>query len=157
MTRRWLLHLALAVGILCGTPTVAAAQASDTTASDTTASDTSGTPSWHEEAWTEITTHRGVRFTYIFYSRADTRNNGVVIRLENRNAHPVRYAFTVIFRTPTAERTAQARGSLDAGAMKTGEKDGLFWIPFREEGQTIGEIGLRGIRIVRVSPQASGS
>jgi hypothetical protein len=152
MTRRWPLALALAAAILWGIPPGAAAQTPDAPASDT-----STAPSWHEEAWTEITTHRGLRFSYIFYSKADTRNNGVVIRLDNQNAHPIRYAFTVIFRTPTAERTAQARGSLDAGAMKTGEKDGLFWIPFREEGQTIGEIGLRGIRVVRASPQASGS
>jgi hypothetical protein len=30
--------------------------------------------------------------------------------------------------------------------MKTGENDGLFWIPFRD-GRSIGEVGLRGFDI----------
>ena len=99
-----------------------------------------------EDAWTPIATRNGVHFSYIFYARADNANNGVVIRLQNRNDHPVRYRFTVIFRSPTQERTAEARGRLGAGEMKTGEPDGLFWIPF-DDGDTISEIGLRGIDI----------
>lgn len=146
MTRICRLHLAIGVLLVAGVGVApAVAQSADSTAADTTG----GVPAWHEDAWTEIITHEGVRFTYIFYSKADTKNNGVVIRLQNQNAVPVRYAFTVIFRTPTAERSARAEGHLDAGEMKTGDKDGLFWIPFTEPNQTISEIGLRGIRIVR--------
>lgn len=153
MRRLWPFVIGIALGLaVCGTPSVAVGQQADSAASDTSRN----MPAWHEEAWTEITTYQGVRFTYIFYSEADTQNNGVVIRLQNGNEFPVRYAFTVIFRTPHAERTAQARGHLEAGQMKTGEKDGLFWIPFKEEGQTIGEIGLRGIRVVRARSQSSG-
>jgi hypothetical protein len=101
---------------------------------------------WSEDAWTAIATRQGVEFAYIFYQKADNANNGVVIRLRNRNDHPVRYAFTVVFRTPNAERTARASGRLQAGEMQTGEPDGLFWIPFKD-GRSIGEIGLRRIRI----------
>lgn len=101
---------------------------------------------WTDDAWTPIATRGGVAFSYIFYQKADNANNGVVVRLRNQNAYAVRYAFTVIFRTSNDERTARATGRLDAGEMKTGAADGLFWIPF-EDGRTIGQIGLRGIRI----------
>jgi hypothetical protein len=66
----------------------------------------------------------------------------------------VRYAFTVIFRGPEAEATAEVKGTLNAGEMKTGENDGLFWVPFRETGASVGEIGLRGVEIYRL-PEAS--
>lgn len=104
------------------------------------------TRSWQEDAWTPIVSHRGVDVTYIFYSEADNENNGVVLRLHNQNETPVRYDFTVIFRTPADERTAEVRGTLGPGEMKTGERDGLFWIPF-PDGQSIGEIGIRGLDV----------
>ena len=109
--------------------------------------------SWQESAWTTIVERDGVQFSYIFYSQADTQNNGLVLRLRNRNEYGVRYDFTVIFRGPRGEATAHTEGSLEAGEMKTGENDGLFWIPF-EDGRTIGEVGLRGIEIKRIQPQA---
>jgi hypothetical protein len=33
--------------------------------------------------------------------------------------------------------------------METGESAGLYWIPFTD-GRSIGEIGLRGIRVERM-------
>lgn len=104
------------------------------------------TRSWQDDAWTPIVSHDGVEVRYIFYSEADNANNGVVLRLHNRNAVAVRYHFTVIFRTPADERTAEVDGVLEPGEMKTGESDGLFWIPF-PDGQSIGEIGLRGLEV----------
>jgi len=114
--------------------------------------DSTGGTSWREDAWNRITGARGVEFSYLFYSKADNHNNGVVIRLQNRNDYPILYDFTVIFRTPTREATAEARGVLRAGQMKTGEKDGLFWIPFQNIDESIGEVGLRGIRIYEIPP-----
>lgn len=147
--------LALMLGFILAGPGAGAFHVASGQGADSTAADSSrGVPAWHEDAWTEIITHDGVRFTYIFYSKADTENNGVVVRLQNQNPFPVRYAFTIVFRTPTAERSARTEGQLDAGEMKTGDTDGLFWIPFTEPGQTIGEIGLRGIRVVR-APSSS--
>ena len=117
----------------------------DPTEADTTEADTTVTP-WHEEAWSPITRVAGVRFDYIFYSKADNYHNGVVLRLRNTNAHPVRLDFTVVFRTPNEEATAEWAGSLEPGESQTGENDGLFWIPFKD-GQSIGEVGLRGIDV----------
>lgn len=107
---------------------------------------------WADEAWTPIVEDEGVAFSYIFYSRADNINNGVVVRLDNRNAYPVRYRFTVVFRTwDGTEETAQAAGRLEPGQTKTGENDGLFWIPFTD-GRSIGEVGLRGYHIKPLPP-----
>jgi hypothetical protein len=129
--------LVIAVGLLpLGT---VGAQDSSRTAPDST-------EPWHEGAWTHIVTADGVQFAYIFYSKADNENNGVVIRLRNENNTAVRYGFTIIFRGPEGEATAQAEGRLGPGEMKTGEPDGLFWIPFTD-GRRVGEVGLRGIDV----------
>lgn len=117
---------------------------------DSTATPPDTTQPWYETAWTQIVERNGVQVAYLFYSEADNKNDGVVLRLQNRNDHPVRYAFTVIFRGPQAETTARAEGTLAPGEMKTGENDGLFWIPFKEQGYSVGEIGLRGIDVTRV-------
>jgi len=119
-------------------------------AQDSTAAPPDTAQAWYETAWTPIVVRNGVQIAYLFYAEADNKNDGVVLRLRNRNDYPVRYAFTVIFRGPEAEATARAEGTLQAGEMKTGENDGLFWIPFRETGDRVGEIGLRGVRVVRI-------
>ena len=117
---------------------------------DSTATPPDTTQPWYETAWTPIVERNGVQVAYLFYSEADNKNDGVVLRLRNRNDHPVRYAFTAIFRGPEAEATAQVEGTLAPGEMKTGENDGLFWIPFKEKGYSVGEIGLRGLTVERM-------
>ena len=162
----WIAGLVLAGWVFGTSPVLGQsgdARSPDTAAVDSAAADTAptsparfdstGGTSWREDAWNRITSARGVEFAYLFYSKADNRNNGVVIRLRNQNEYPILYDFTVIFRTPTREATAEARGVLRAGQMKTGEKDGLFWIPFQNVDETIGEVGLRGIRIYEIPPE----
>lgn len=139
----WIVLLSL------GPPSPAWAQDSTRTPADTT-------KPWFDTAWTPIVETEGVQFGYIFYSKADNHNNGVVIRLQNQNERPVRYAFTIIFRGPSGQATARAEGRLAPGEMKTGEKDGLFWIPFTD-GRTVGEVGLRGIEITPFPEESSGA
>lgn len=121
---------------------------------DDSTRDTSET--WYEDAWTTIVATKGVRFDYVFYRKADNENNGVVIRLRNENEVAVRYAFTIIFRGPAGDKTAQAEGRLQPGEMKTGESDGLFWIPFKH-GRRVAEVGLRGIEITRDTDHSATS
>jgi hypothetical protein len=118
------------------------------------ASPPDSTASWTDTAWTPIVERNGVAISYIFYAKADNHNNGVVLRLRNRTDAALRYAFTVLFRGPEGEASAVAQGTLRPGEMKTGETDGLFWIPF-EDGRRIGEVGLRGLRITPVSDATS--
>lgn len=102
---------------------------------------------WTDEVWTPIIEHRGVSISYIFYSEADNANNGIVVRLVNENDHAVRYRFGIVFRTwAGAERIERVEGALQPHEMKTGDNDGLFWIPF-VDGRSIGEVGLRGYEI----------
>ncbi len=102
-----------------------------------------------DEAWKPMLVHEGVAFSYIFYSEADERHDGVVVRLVNRNGYAVRYRFTMVFRAETGdEHTERAEGTLEPGEMKTGDAAGLFWIPFKD-GRSIGEVGLRGWRVTR--------
>ena len=100
-------------------------------------------------AWKPLFEHDGVVFTYIFYGDAEARHDGVVIRLENTNRHPVRDRFKVVFRSDTLEREEEARGHLQAGEIRTGGLDSLYWVPFAP-GTPITEVGLRGYRITPV-------
>lgn len=120
------------------------------TAAQDAASPPDSVQTWHEDAWTPIVEREGVGISYIFYPDADNENNGVVLRLRNHNNVGVRYAFTVIFRTPDDERSTFVEGQLDPGEMKTGDASGLFWVPFREGDHSIGEVGLRGLEITRL-------
>jgi hypothetical protein len=121
-------------------------------AQDSTRAPADTTEPWYDTAWTPIVERGGVQIGYIFYGKADNENNGVVLRLDNETDRAVQYDFTVIFRGPGGEATVQAKGQLGPGEMKTGEKDGLFWIPFRD-GRRVGQVGLRGIEIVPLADQ----
>lgn len=99
-----------------------------------------------EWAWKPLLTHEGVAFKYIFYSEADSENNGVVVLLINHNAYAVTYRFKIVFRAGEDEVVEEVAGDLQAGQAKTGTADGLFWIPF-SGGRSIGEVGLRGYKV----------
>jgi len=109
----------------------------------------------HEAAWNEIITREGLEIAYVFYTEADAKNNGVVVRLRNHNDYPVRYHFTIIFRGRCKEAHDRVQGRLAPRTIKTGEKEGLFWVPF--EGQPIAEVGLRGVDVTRVQLGATSA
>ncbi|GEM_PF-4142067 len=98
-------------------------------------------------AWKPILLHEGVRFEHLFYRAADNANKGIVVKRTNHNAYPVHDAFKV-FRPGEAVRVEEVEGDLEAKEIKTGARAGLFRAPFKD-GRTIGELGLRGIRITR--------
>lgn len=96
--------------------------------------------------WKEIIRQEGVAFSYLYYREADNTNGGIVVRLVNTNDYAVDYRFKIIFRADGDEHIEQVEGELEAGQVKTGDSDGLFWIPF-EDGRGIGEVGLRGYKV----------
>lgn len=110
---------------------------------------------WHEEAWTRMVEQEGVHIDYIYYPEADNEHDGIVLRLINERDVAVRYAFALVFRAPEADTTVSVRGRLAPGEMKTGDAAGLFWMPFRRDDRTIGEIGLRGLEIVPLKDRHS--
>lgn len=83
---------------------------------------------------------------YVLYEKADGWRNGVVIFLRNTNEFAVTYRFTAVFRSADTEETAHAEGHLGPGEAKTGDADGLFWIPFDDDTPIV-EIGVRGLAI----------
>ena len=111
---------------------------------------------WHEDAWTRIVEQEGVRISYIYYPEADNEHDGIVLRLINENDVPVQYAFTLVFRAPEADTSVVVRGHLAPGEMKTGDDAGLFWVPFRGEDRSVGEIGLRGLDVWTARASRSG-
>lgn len=102
---------------------------------------------WHEDAWTPILERDGLQISYLYYPEADNEHDGIVLRLVNTAEEPLRYAFTLVFRAPDAKTDVSVRGRLEPGEMRTGDDAGLFWMPFREADRSIGEIGLRGLKI----------
>ena len=97
-------------------------------------------------AWTPIVKHEGVEFLYIFYGEADTKNNGVVLKLVNWNDYPVHYRFLVVFKAEGDEHEEWVTGTIAAKTFVTGDELGLFFIPF-VDGRYIGEIGLKAYRV----------
>lgn len=109
-----------------------------------------------EEAWKTLFEHEGLRFRYIFYPKANTNDDGVVVMLQNLNEHCVSYRFTLIFESPEGSTSADAEGTLASLEMKTGDAEGLFWVPFND-GRSIGAIGLRNYAVDRINASAQSS
>ncbi len=97
-----------------------------------------------EEAWKHVVEQDGMTIKYIVYDQADGRSYGVVLLLQNANSYSIRYRFSVVFRAPESETVRAAEGILLPGEAKTGDHDGLFWIPFGDSRPII-EIGIRGL------------
>lgn len=129
--RTWML-IVCAAGVAAGAPRSARAQE---TSSD-----------W---AWKDVVVQDSVSIQYIFYAQPGEKKDGVVLKLVNRNPHPVDYSFTVIFRSGDEHASEQeVDGRIPARTLVTGEEEGLFFEPFEDE-VSVGMIGIRSLRIRR--------
>lgn len=104
-------------------------------------------------AWRPLLEEGGVSFTYIYYAKPGMVADGVVVKLANLNDFPVRYRFQMVFRTEGAEHVASVAGTLGPREVRTGDEEGLYWIPF-EDGRPIIEIGMRAYAVERLRPSA---
>jgi len=102
-----------------------------------------------EESWKELFEYEGVRFLYIFYPKADSINDGVVMMLQNRNEYGISYRFTIIFESLEGKASANVEGSMKPLEFKTGDVAGLFWVPF-DDGRPLGAIRMKNYRITRM-------
>lgn len=104
-----------------------------------------------DEVWRPITTEAGVEISYLFYEEGNGANDGVVVRLVNTNDHSVTYRFQMLFKAgERREEASVSTGTLAAGELRTGSMSDLWWVPF-EAGETITEVGMRGLRVERVA------
>ncbi len=101
-----------------------------------------------EEVWKDLFEHQGVRFLYIFYPKADALNDGVVMMLQNQNNYHVQYTFTILFESIEGMTSAHVTGFMEPREMKTGDSDGLFWIPFDDE-RALGAIRIRDYKVIQ--------
>jgi hypothetical protein len=99
-------------------------------------------------AWHILLNHNDLEFAYIFYTKADNHNNGVAIKLTNRNDFDVSYKFKMVLRSEEREVEIPVEGKLAAKQIMTGEEAGLFFVPFTD-GTEILEVGIRGYRVER--------
>jgi len=109
-----------------------------------------------EHAWKEMVVYEGVRFLYVFYPRADAFNDGVVMMLQNQNDYHIQYRFTIVFESPEGTTSADATGVLKPLEMKTGDAEGLFWVPFDDE-RSLGAIRMKNYRITRINAPIQSS
>lgn len=110
----------------------------------------------HED-WMPFFEHEGVQFSYLHYGYQieGALSSSVVVKLVNTNPHAVQYAFKMLFRS--ADETlvvAPVDGTLEPGQVKTGDHEGLYWMPF-SPGVDIAEVGLRGYRVEPLRAGAS--
>lgn len=97
-----------------------------------------------ERAFKPIVEKDGLSVKYVLYEKADGARNGVVIFLRNTNDFAISYRFSAVFRSEDAEETGFAEGQLGPCEARTGDRDGLFWIPFDDDTPIV-EIGIRGL------------
>ncbi|MBU1101572.1 MAG: hypothetical protein KKA84_14320 [Bacteroidetes bacterium] len=95
--------------------------------------------------WRKLADKEGLYIEFLFYSEADNTNNGVVVKLENKNDHSVEYDFDLIFRAEDEEKTQNVKGLLLPKQILTGSNEGLFWVPFKN-GKFISEVGLKNLK-----------
>ena len=96
--------------------------------------------------WKLLINKEGIRIDFIFYSKGDNYNNGVVIKISNLNDYNVNYSFTLVFKSVDNEKPQTVSGLLLPGEIKTGSEEGLFFIPFKD-GRSISEIGIRDFNV----------
>jgi hypothetical protein len=110
-----------------------------------TAQDNS-TDSAKTNVWTQLIDRDGVNISFIFYSKADSYHNGVVVKLINKNNHEVEYSFILIFRSEDEDKSVAAAGKLQPEEIKTGSNNNLFWVPFKNNKQIL-EVGITKVKI----------
>ncbi len=102
-----------------------------------------------EDKWKMLLDHEGLTFRYLYHRKADSRNAGVVLMLENTNSYAVTYAFKVVFSSTEGKEAVYAvSGEMAAGQRKAGSNDGLFWVPWSDQ-RVMATVGLRGYKVHR--------
>ena len=100
------------------------------------------------DPWKKLVEENHCKVSFIFYSKADNYDNGIVIKIENKNKFFIEYRFIVIVRTATVEKEKIFKGEITAGGIKTGSNNNLFWIP-KINGKSITEVGIKKWKFIK--------
>ena len=96
--------------------------------------------------WQRLFADENIAFKFIFYSKADNYNNGVVMKIENKLGEEIEFSFRLIFRSLEEEKSQNVSGRLKPHEIITGSSRGMFFIPFAD-GKSISELGITDIKI----------
>ena len=89
----------------------------------------------------------GLDIHFIFYSYGNgIEDNGVVIFLKNKNDYSISYSFRLIFRSGKVDKTSKVTGKLKALEKRTGSKDGLYFIPYKDK-RKITDVGISAVKV----------
>ena len=94
------------------------------------------------DPWKKLVEENHCKVSFIFYSKADNYNNGIVIKIENKNKFKIRFRFTIIAKTENIKKGKTFTGELEGGKIITGSNNNLFWIP-ELKGASIAEVGIK--------------
>ena len=101
-----------------------------------------------KDYWKPLIEKEGLSVSFIYYTEADNINNGVVIRLKNKNDYSIDYRFTLIFRSEENDTTEMIQGRLKPDEIIAGSSDNLFFIPFRDKSD-IYELGISDFKVTK--------
>ncbi len=97
--------------------------------------------------WTFLFQKDSVDAYFICYAKADNHNDGIVVKLVNKNNFKVNYKFDLIFLSDTLKHVVKVAGYLRSKETKTGSTEGLFWVPFKN-GNSISDVGIHDFQVI---------
>jgi len=100
------------------------------------------------DPWKKLVEENNCKVSFIFYKKADNYNNGIVIKIENKNKFRIKYKFTIIAKTEKIKKEKFFNGILKGFETITGSSNHLFWIP-KLNGLSITEVGITKWKFVK--------
>ena len=94
------------------------------------------------DPWNKLVEENNCKVSFIFYSKADNYNNGIVIKIENKNKFKIMFSFIIIAKTEKIMKEKTFSGELEGSKIITGSNSNLFWIP-ELKGASIAEVGIK--------------
>jgi len=101
------------------------------------------------DPWKELVEEKNCIVSFIFYSKANNINNGLVIKIENKNNFDIIFEFTIIAKSINKTREKTFKGIILGGKIITGSNNDYFWIPELSR-ESIAEVGIKKCKFLRV-------
>jgi len=99
--------------------------------------------------WKKLVEEKKCNVSFIFYSKANNVNNGLVIKIENKNDSDINFRFTIIAKSINLIKEKTFSGIIGKGKIITGSNNDYLWIP-ELNGESIAEVGIKKWKFYRV-------
>lgn len=101
------------------------------------------------DPWKKLVEEKNCNVSFIFYSKANNVNNGLVIKIENKNDFNINFEFTIIAKSNNKMKEKTFKGIIGRGKIITGSNNDYLWIP-KLNGESIAEVGIKKWKFSRV-------